>query len=279
MTSFSYSNGKYIPSYKAKLSINDRAVHFADAVYEVITVYNYRVLFWDDHIKRLKNSIKQLNISYTNDFISLYFKCNELIKKNELKEGILYIQISRGIAKRNHNWSKDIIPSIIISSAHKKTFNLKAKKISLISDKDIRWDKCHIKTVSLLANVLLKQKALQNNAYECLMVDNDGYITEATTANVWIIKKNKLITTPLSSNILAGVTRKKIFEISSLLKIQVLEQKFKKSNVFNADGVFITNSSSLILEANRLDKKPLKIDTSGIMKILKNKMLEVINNE
>ena len=190
----------------AKLSINDRSIHFADAVYEVVTVYNYKLLFWQDHIARLKISLKHLNIKYNASFDALYLKCVELIKKNDLKEGILYIHISRGIATRNHNWNASLVPSVIISGAIKKTFNPKAKKVSLISGEDIRWKKCFIKSVSLLPNVLLKQKALLNNAQECIMIDDRGFVTEATTSNVWIVKNNSLFTTPLSSNILAGVT-------------------------------------------------------------------------
>ena len=192
MTCFSYINGKFIPSYKAKISINDRSVHFSDAVYEVVTVYNHRMLFWKDHMDRLKNSLKALDIKFHINFQSLLIKCEELTKKNHLREGIIYIHISRGIAKRNHNWSNNIFPSLIISCSHKKTFNINAKKISLISHKDIRWDNCHIKTVSLLPNVLLKQKALKKNAFECLMLDDQGYITEATTSNYLDIKKKHL---------------------------------------------------------------------------------------
>tara|TARA_E500000178_G_C17004643_1_gene747509 strand:+ start:856 stop:1695 length:840 start_codon:yes stop_codon:yes gene_type:complete len=279
MTCYSYTNGSYIPNYKAKISINDRSVHFADAVYEVVTVFDYRMLFWSDHIKRLKKSLKMLDINYNKSFEALFYNCTELIKKNELQEGIIYIHISRGEAKRNHNWNKDLLPNLIISCLHKKTFSLHAKNISLISDADIRWNKCHIKTVSLLANVLLKQKAVNNNAFECLMVDKNGYVTEATTSNIWILKKKTLITTPLSSNILAGVTRKKVLELANTLNIRVLERKFKLKDVFNASGVFITNSSALILEANKLNTKRLKIDNSGLMSNLKQKMLELISNE
>ena len=131
MTCFSYTNGKYIPSYKAKISINDRSIHFSDAVYEVVTVYNFRMLFWKDHIDRLKSSLNAIDIKFNVNLQSLLIKCEELIKKNHLKEGIIYIHISRGIEKRNHNWSKNILPSLIISCTHKKTYNINAKKIYL----------------------------------------------------------------------------------------------------------------------------------------------------
>ncbi len=279
MTCFSYTNGKFIPSYKAKISINDRSIHFSDAVYEVVTVYNYRMLFWKEHIERLKFSLDSIDIKFKLSFQSLLIKCEELIKKNFLREGIIYIHISRGVAKRNHNWSDNISPSLIISCSHKKTFNIHAKKIALITHRDIRWDNCHIKTVSLLPNVLLKQKALKKNAFECLMLDDHGYVTEATTSNIWILKNNMLITTPLTSNILAGVTRKKLIEVAKTLKIQVCEKKFKEFDVYNADSVFITNSSTIILEANKLNGKKLNVSKNQILKNIKSEILKVINHE
>ena len=154
-----------------------------------------------------------------------------------------------------------------------------AKKIALISHKDIRWDNCHIKTVSLLPNVLLKQKALKKKAFECLMIDDQGYITEATTSNIWILKKNTLITTPLTSNILPGVTTKKLIELAKTLNIQVCEDKFKESDVFKADNVFITNSSAIILEANKLNGKKLKVSNNQMLKNIKFEILKVLNHE
>ena len=279
MTCFSYTNGKFIPSYKAKISINDRSVHFSDAVYEVVAVYNYRMLFWNDHIERLKNSLSALDIKFNMNFQSLLIKCEELIKKNRLREGIIYIHISRGIAARNHNWSNNIFPSLIISCSHKKVFNINAKKIALITNKDIRWNNCHIKTVSLLPNVLLKQKALKKNAFECLMLDDNDYITEATTSNIWILKNNTLITTPLTSNILPGVTRKKLIEVAKILNIQVSEDKFKENDIYKADSVFVTNSSNIILEANKLNGKKLKATNNKVLRDIKSKMLKIINHE
>ena len=279
MTCYSYSGGKFIPSYKAMISINDRSVHFSDAVYEVITVYNYKMLFWNDHIARLNRSINAIDIKFKMSYQSLLIKCEELIKKNSLREGIVYIHISRGIAKRNHNWSDNIFPSLIISCIHKKTYNINAKKIALITNKDIRWNNCHIKTVSLLANVLLKQKAFKKNAFECLMLDEHGYVTEATTSNIWILKNNTLITTPLTSNILPGVTRKKIIELAKIMKIKVYEHKFKESDIYKADGVFVTNSSAIILEANKLNGIKLKVNKNTILEKIKFRMLEIINHE
>lgn len=279
MSSHSYVNGEYIANYLAKMSINDRSFHFADAVYEVVAVHNNNLLFWEDHITRLRSSLNNLDISFKKDFKVLYFISKELIRKNNLFEGIIYLHISRGIAKRNHNWDKYLKPTLVISCIKKSIFSMNPKKIGLISDNDIRWSKCHIKTVSLLPNVLLKQKALNNNAYECVLKDKNNFITEATTSNIWFLKNKCLITTPLSSNILAGVTRKKVIEVAISLNIKVIEKKFKETDLYKADSTFITNSSSIILEANKLNNKSLNTDKSGLMKKLKLAMLEKINND
>ena len=279
MSSHSYVNGEYLANYLAKLSINDRSFHFADAVYEVVAVHNNNLLFWNDHISRLKTSLNNLNMNFKKELKVLYFISKQLIKKNNLKEGIIYIHISRGIAKRNHNWNSSLKPSIVLSCIKKNIFSLNPKKIKLISDNDIRWSKCHIKTVSLLPNVLLKQKALNKNAFECVLKDKNAYVTEATTSNIWFMKNKCLITTPLSSNILAGVTRKKLIEVAKSLKIKVLEKKFKEYDLYSADSTFITNSSSIILEANKLNNKSLNIDSSGLMKKLKLAMFEKIKND
>ncbi|MAI02682.1 MAG: hypothetical protein CBE14_000620 [Rickettsiales bacterium TMED254] len=279
MTNFNYVNGEYLPDNVAQISINDRSFHFADAVYEVVAVYNNKLLFWNEHVDRLKLSLKHLNMVYKKSFDVLKIKCKELIQRNDLNEGLIYIHISRGISKRNHNWNLNITPSLVISSIRKKVFDISQKHISLIFEKDIRWKKCYIKSVSLLPNVLLKQKAFLNKAQECILLDKNGYITEATTSNIWILIKNNLVTTPLTSNILAGVTRKKILEIATNLKIKTVEKKFKIKDLYNADATFITNSSSIIQEANRLGNKKLNIDKSGMLNKLKDKMLYIIQND
>jgi len=130
-----------------------------------------------------------------------------------------------------------------------------------------------------LPNVLLKQKAFKKNAFECLMLDDYGYITEATTSNIWILKNNFLITTPLTSNILPGVTRKKLIELANILNIKVCEEKFKESDVYRADNVFLTNSSAIILEANKLNGKKLNVSNNQILKNIKSEILKIINHE
>ena len=274
MSKISFVNGNYLFNHKARISINDRSLHFSDAVYEVIPVFNYKLIFWKEHYNRLRKSINHLNINYYDGEKILKFKCNEIIEKNNMQEGIIYIHISRGIASRNHDWEKTINPSLIISGLNKRIFVFNEKPISLISDKDIRWKGTYIKSTSLLPNVLLKHKAVENNAGECILKDYKGYITEATHSNIFLIKERKIITPPLNKNILAGITRKKILDFAKLLKIKIVFKNFKESDIYKADSTFISNSSSFIVEANKLNKKILQSKGKYLVKEIKNKFME-----
>ena len=275
MSKFAYVNGKYLNIKNAKISVNDRSIHFSDAVYEVIAVYQGKLVFWKDHVSRLKKSLNMLDIKNFNNINTLVHKCNEVIDLNNLQFGLIYIQISRGIASRNHNWNKDIIPSLIISALHKDVFKA-SKPISLISNIDIRWKFSNIKSTSLLGNVLLKQKALKSNSFECVMYDERKMITEATTSNIWIIKNKNLYTPPLSKNILPGVTRKIVFEIANNLKIKASEKDISIQSLNKADGVFLTNSSSLLLLAKKIDNLKLKTDKDNISRLVYDKLMEII---
>ena len=275
MSKFAYVNGKYLNIKNAKISVNDRSIHFSDAVYEVIAVYQGKLVFWKDHVSRLKKSLNMLDIKNFNNINTLVHKCNEVIDLNNLQFGLIYIQISRGIASRNHNWNKDIKPSLIISALHKDVFKA-SKPISLISNIDIRWKFSNIKSTSLLGNVLLKQKALKSNSFECVMYDERKMITEATTSNIWIIKNKNLYTPPLSKNILPGVTRKIVFEIANNLKIKASEKDISIQSLNKADGVFLTNSSSLLLLANKIDNLKLKTDKDNISRLVYDKLMEEI---
>ena len=275
MTKIAFVNGKYLNFMSANLPINDRSIHFSDAVYEVIAVQSKKLVFWKDHIDRLKRSLEMMNIDNFRNLELLFYKCNEIIRLNNLFDGLIYIHISRGIAQRNHNWHDDLKPSLIISCIHKEVFK-KNKPVNLISNEDIRWKCSNIKSTSLLGNVLLKQKALNNKAFECVMFDEKGNITEATTSNIWIIKNKNIYTPPLKKNILPGVTRKKIFEIAKILKIKAKEKEIKIDSLIDVDGVFLTNSSSLLVMAKKIDKIKLNLDKDNIFSLLYNYLIKFI---
>ena len=208
MSKIAYLNSKYINFNQAKIHIEDRGLQFSDSVYEVVPFYNKKLIDFNFHIKRLKYSLKELQIKYIVKEDKLKKIFDKIISLNKIRNGIVYLQITRGVQSRDHNYRNNLIPNLIIYTINRKlnlpNNNFKGEKA--ITYKDLRWKRRDIKTVSLLANVLAKNEAVRKNSYEAILIDK-GRITEATASNVWIVKKNKLITHPSNSDILKGVTR------------------------------------------------------------------------
>ena len=256
MSKIAYLNSKFVKFRDAKIHIEDRGLLFSDSVYEVISFYNQQLVDFEFHIKRLKYSLKELKIKYlvNQDKLKKIFK--KIINLNKLKNGIIYMQITRGIQPRDHSYKNNLIPNLIIYVINKK-FNLPNKNFKgekAITYKDLRWKRRDIKTVSLLANVLAKNEAVRKNAYEAILIDK-GKITEATASNVWIVKNNKLFTHPTNTDILKGVTRESIKRIIKTNKLQLNEKSFTIKQLYNADEVFITSSTNLVTPIIKIDSK------------------------
>ena len=256
MSKIAYLNSKFVKFRDAKIHIEDRGLQFSDSVYEVVSFYNQQLVDFEFHIKRLKYSLKELKIKYlvNQDKLKKIFK--KIINLNKLKNGIIYMQITRGIQPRDHSYKNNLIPNLIIYVINKK-FNLPNKNFKgekAITYKDLRWKRRDIKTVSLLANVLAKNEAVRKNAYEAILIDK-GKITEATASNVWIVKNNKLFTHPTNTDILKGVTRESIKRIIKTNKLQLNEKSFTIKQLYNADEVFITSSTNLVTPIIKIDSK------------------------
>jgi len=254
MSKIAYLNSRYVKFNEAKIHIEDRGLQFSDSVYEVISFYKLQLIDFEFHIKRLKYSLKELEIKYLVNQDKLKKIFNKIIKLNKLKNGIVYLQITRGVQPRDHSYKNNLIPNLIIYTMSKK-FNLpnrnfKGKKA--ITYQDLRWKRRDIKTVSLLANVLAKKEAVRKNAYEAILIDK-GKITEATASNVWIVKNNKLITHPTNTDILKGITRETIKRIIKTNKLQLNEKSFTVKQLYNADEVFITSSTNFVTPITKID--------------------------
>ena len=256
MSKIAYLNSKYINFNKAKIHIEDRGLQFSDSVYEVVPFYNKKLIDFSFHAKRLKYSLKELQIKYIvkEDKIKKIF--NKIIRLNKIRNGIVYLQITRGVQPRDHNYKNNIIPNLIIYTINKKlnlpNKNFKGEKA--ITYNDLRWKRRDIKTVSLLANVLAKKEAVRKKAYEAILIDN-GKITEATASNVWIVKNNKLITHPSNTDILKGITRETVKKLIKKNKLNLKETSFTKKELYNADEVFITSASSFVTPIIKVDSK------------------------
>ena len=265
MPNLSYVDGNYYNYVDSKVHINDRGYHFGDAVYEVI-LFNDGVFYdFDAHINRLFNSLKSIEIdfSFTKKTIELIVK--NLIRLNRVTFGSVYIQVSRGVAERNHTYDnlkvKPIL-TIITSKKHNNT-NAIIKGVKAITIRDNRWSRPDIKTTQLLPNVLAKTIANKQGAYESIFIDDHGYVTEGSSSNIWIINnKNEIITRNIDGKILSGITRKTVAEFAKLNDLKVLEKKFSKEDMFKAKEVFLTSASSFVTPINEIDE--VKVNNGNI---------------
>ena len=268
MPNFVYLNKKYVQFKDAKIPIEDRGFQFSDSVYEVVKVINKKLLDFNFHMRRLKYSTKELNFNINIDKTLLNKIFINLIKKNNLVNGIIYLQITRGVQPREHAYKKNLIPNIIIYTAKKK-FNLPNKNYKgykAITYPDIRWGRPDIKTTSLLANIIAATEASKKGAYETIFVKGNK-ITEAAHSNVWIVKNNKIITHPANKEILKGVTRTVLLNIIKSLGFKLIEKEFSLTELFKSDEVFITSSGSLITPITQIDK--VKINNKKIGTVTK----------
>jgi D-alanine transaminase len=244
-----YFNGKFIPKEEVKISPDDRGFLFADGIYEV--VHWYESFFYDmnSHVARLKRSLRELRINWddADKFPSI---AKELLKLNQLenKPAMVYLQITRGAARRSHSFP---VPSVSPTSyAFAWQFipdkNLsKESGIKVMMKEDIRWSRCDIKSVALLPNTISFQEAHENGLYECIFVRN-GLITEGSHSNIFLVIDNTLFTHPESNYVLSGVTRKNVLRIARDIGIQIREEAVQENRIRLISEAFITNSSSEI---------------------------------
>lgn len=280
--SICYLNGAFLELDKASISPLDRGFLFGDSVYEVIAAYKKNLFKIDDHLDRLEKNLKSLSINIDLENLEIESIVRKVCEKNSEENQIIYLQISRGVeAIRNHIPREDTEPTIFICSFELK--NLPSENndsIKAVLNPDIRWKKSSIKSNSLLANVLYKMQANDAGYDELLMSDN-GFLTEGAVSNVFCVKKNKVFTPPLESNILPGVTRKIIIEIIRELNLSYEEAKIDEEFLFDSDELWITNTTKGILPVIELNKRKIGDGTKGeiyrlIMKAFLKKIEESI---
>lgn len=278
MTHIAYINDEFKHRNECLISIEDRGYQFSDGVYEVVYVYQCRLIDWDLHAIRLQNSLDGLNIKY--DVLAKDIKsiANNLISKNNIKDGYIYLQITRGVAKRNHSFDNKSNPvlSMTIDKMPAKNQQLYENGIEAISYPDYRWKLRNLKTISLLPNILAKQNALDKGATEALLIEDDGFITEGSTSNFFIVdKENNLITHPANERILGGITRLAVIKIAKKNNLNVIEKNFTLDEAINANEAFFTSTVKHVLPASTIDNKQIgdgkcgKI-TAKLMKLYQN---------
>jgi len=254
MNNTTYLNNKFVKHSNAKISIEDRGFLFADSIYELISVFNKKIIDTDQHLNRLRSSLNKVKIKYNFNKKKIKKIINKLIKLNNVINGYVYIQITRGVAERKHEFPKKYKPTTIIFTKNlnvdKKIYK---KGVKIITIPDLRWLRRDIKTTSLLPNVLSKQLAVEKNAFESWLIDN-GNITEGSASNAWIIKSsNTIITHPANTKILKGVTRDTVIKILKKNNFNVKEKPFNLIEAKNAKEAFLTSSTLSVLPVVKID--------------------------
>jgi D-alanine transaminase len=247
-----YVNDVYGPEEKAKISIFDRGFLFADGVYEVTAVLDRKLVDFEGHMSRLKRSLTELDMDMVKSRDELLEIHRELVIRNNLREGSIYLQVTRGIADRDFTYPKDVPQSLILFTQERSLTSVKSG-IRVISVPDIRWGRRDIKTVQLLAPSMAKMMALKEGKDDSWMVE-DGYVTEGTSNNAYIVtKESKIITRNLSNSILHGITRASVLRLASELNMEIEERPFTIAETKEAAEAFITSATTFVCPVVEID--------------------------
>ncbi len=262
MSRIAYVNGRYLPFHDAKVHVEDRGYQFADGVYEVCEVRSGRLIDERRHLERLKRSLGELQIRMPMSARALGVILHEVAARNRVGYGIVYLQITRGVARRDHVFpSRDIRPSLVVTArALNRSRNeaLAEQGIAVITVPDNRWGRVDIKTTGLLSNVLARQAALERGARDAWFVDEDGTVTEASSANVWIVTPaGTLVTRHADHAILRGITRTVLFDAIKAQGLAVQERAFTVEEAYSAREAFITSASQIVLPVVRVDGRTI----------------------
>ncbi|MGH1599997.1 D-amino acid aminotransferase [Campylobacter majalis] len=255
-----YINGEYLKADEAKISAFDRGFIFGDGIYEVVPVINQCLVDRDDFWDRFKRSLNEIQISIPYSKQEFEEILNNVIKLNNLKEGGIYMQVTRGVAPRTFEFVTGLTPSVFIFTYEADIINnqLAQSGIKVVSVEDIRWKRRDIKSISLLAQCYAKNKAVKRGAFEGIMLEN-GYVSEACSSSVFIIKNNTLITKPLSNEILPGIRRKVLLNLANECGLKVELRNFTIDELYDADEAFISAATLVLLPINNADNKTIKL--------------------
>ena len=264
-----YVNGVYVPLRDAAISIEDRGFLFADSVYEVWSVFGGQLGDLDGHLNRLERSLRELQIAMPMPRHALVVVLNEVIRRNRIFEGMVYLQVSRGAAPRDHVFPAGVKPGVVITArpVDREAAATKAEHgIKVISVPDIRWGRCDIKTTGLLPNVLAKQAAKEQGAGEVIFIDRDGYVTEGGSTNVYMVGDDGVIRTrSLKANILPGVTRLNLLSVIAESGLDLREEAFTLEEAKSAREVFVSAATSLVMPVVAIDGHPIGNGAPGLI--------------
>lgn len=265
MSRIAYVNGRYVPHGEAAVHIEDRGYQFADGVYEVIWVRDGRLIDEAGHLDRLERSLRELSIAMPMARRVICLVLRQMMRRNRIVNGIVYCQITRGVARRDFAFPVGVVPSMVMTARPLKRDNGEMHTgVTVITIPDIRWARRDIKTVGLLGQALGKQQAKQAGAYEAWMVDGQGFITEGTSSNAWIVtRQGEIVTRAVSNDILAGITRASVIALARERQMTIVERAFTREEAALAVEAFMTSASALVTPIVRIDGKPVGDGIAG----------------
>lgn len=270
MSRIAYVNGRYLASSNAKVAVEDRGFQFSDGAYEVCEVRGGRLVDERRHMTRLDRSLGELRIARPMSPAALAIVLRETIRRNRVREGIVYVQVTRGVARRDFPFpSADTRPSLVVTARNSDPAQLEktaADGIAVVTVPDLRWKRVDIKSVALLPNVLAKQAAREQGAREAWLVDAQGRVTEGASSNAWIVSRDgKLITHPLGNDILPGITRSVVIDAIKAQGLAFEERAFTVEEAYAAREAFITSASQIVLPVVSIDGRPIGNGGPGLI--------------
>lgn len=263
-----YVNGRFVPHREAVVHIEDRGYQLADAVYEVWSLFGGKLADAEGHFARLERSLSELRIAMPMSRRALTLVLREAVRRNRIAEGIVYLQVSRGVAPRDHVFPEgEVRPAVVITvkAVNRQAAETKAAiGVGVVTTPENRWGRCDIKTTGLLPNLLAKQKAKEAGAAEAWFVDELGFVTEGAASNAWIVDADgRLRTRDTNANILRGVTRRTLMEVIAEEGLALDERPFTPAEARSAKEAFVTGAGALVLPVVSLDGKPIGNGSPG----------------
>jgi D-alanine transaminase len=258
MSRIAYVNGRYLPHRNATVHIEDRGYQFSDGVYEVCEVRAGRLVDERRHMERLRRSLSELRITEPMSPAALSVVLHEVVARNKVKNGIVYVQVTRGVARRDHAFPPMGTPPSLVVTARildpSRGEREAVAGVAVITVPETRWARVDIKAVALLPNVLAKQAAREANAREAWFVDRDGFVTEGASANAWIVTdEGQVLTRPTDNAILRGITRTVLFDVMRAHNLVIVERAFTVQEAYAAREAFVTAASQIVLPVTRID--------------------------
>lgn len=262
-----YFNGKFVDLDEKVIPLDERGHQFGDGVYEVIRFYHGKPFMLTEHLERLMRSSKEIRLPITENVDAFRQLILSGVEKSQLADCNVYIQVTRGIAKRNHLFPNvPVSISMTIREAKPLSEEMRKNGVAAISRDDERWANCYIKSLNLLPNILAKQTAHEAGGYEAILV-RDGFVTEGSSSNILIIKDGAIITAPLSKHILSGITRMAVKQIVEDCNIPFVEKLYTLEELFQADEIFMTSTTAEVLPIVKVDDKVIGSGLPGTITV------------